>query len=614
MRLPQIQGLRALAALLVVFYHAGFIDGGYIGVDVFYVISGFLITGLIVREIEHARTFDFRAFYKRRIMRLLPASFFIALITLILTFFAIAPSLRTQLAKEFLTANTYTSNFLFAYWDNDYQNLDAQPSVFLHYWSLAVEEQFYFVWPFMLVLFYKIKSLGIGKGVLLTGFVSFVISILCTYLYPVWAFYSLPTRAWELAAGALLAIYSKGLSSFSQRSIPYLGAALLIFSSFYLNNQDRFPGYKALLPVLGTFLLLLSVNSWPSSLQRIFTSRITTWLGNISYSTYLWHWPILVLPVLYLGRELNTPELILCIVLTIACAHWTTKYIENPMRSMPISQIRTAILLLTSILIACAISLFISSTNNSQITVQNSSFSFDFEKTIRKPLINSDECHVTHGQSFSPRCLYGDKEGAKSLVLFGDSHAGQWFPALDNFAKTNGFQLFSFTKSACPAANVKLPDKGGFKDAECKKWRQSILKRIKEISPAAIIMSGFQHFTPPSNVTSAELWWKNGLSSLHKELQGAESRLIYIGDTPIPMVNVPECLAKKSIAECSKVKKSPEWKSSNFQFIDPTSWLCKKTCPVVMGNIVAYRDGSHISVDMALRLTEKLSMALSSRL
>ena len=115
-------------------------------------------------------------------------------------------------------------------------------------------------------------------------------------------------------------------------------------------------------------------------------------------------------------------------------------------------------------------------------------------------------------------------------------------------------------------------------------------------------------------MVSAELWWKDGLSSLHKELQGAESRLIYIGDTPIPMVNVPECLAKKSIAECSKVKKSPEWKSSNFQFIDPTSWLCKITCPVVMGNIVAYRDRSHISVDMALRLTEKLSMALSSRL
>ena len=614
MRLPQIQGLRALAALLVVFYHTGFIAGGYIGVDVFYVISGFLITGLIVREVESASSFNFRAFYKRRIVRLLPASFFIALITVAFTFFAVAPSLRTQLAREFLVANTYTSNFLFAYWDNDYQNLDAQPSVFLHYWSLAVEEQFYFVWPFLLVLFHKVKSLGIRKGVLLTGIISFITSIVCTYLYPVWAFYSLPTRAWELAAGALLALYVKELSAFSQRCIPYLGCALVLFSSFYLNNQDRFPGYKALLPVLGTFLLLLSMNSWPFFLQSIFTSRVAIWLGNISYSTYLWHWPILVVPVLYLGRELKFPELLICIALTIAFAHWTTKYVENPIRSMAISQIRAAVLLIASICIAGTISLFIASTNNSQITVQNSTLSFDYEKTIRKPLIYADKCHVSHGQSFSPQCLYGDKGSKKSLVLFGDSHAAQWFPALDIFAKTNGYQLFSFTKSACPAANVELPDKGGFKDAECKKWRQSILQRIKEISPAAVIMSGFQHFSPPGNVTNSELWWKRGLSSLHSELQNVDSRLIYIGDTPVPMVNVPECLATQNSLECTKVIESSEWKTSDFLFINPTSWLCKNTCPVVIGNIVVYRDRSHISVDMALRLTEELSLELSSRL
>jgi hypothetical protein len=321
-----------------------------------------------------------------------------------------------------------------------------------------------------------------------------------------------------------------------------------------------------------------------------------------------------VVPVLYLGRELSLQELIVCIVLTIICAHWTTKYIENPMRTISLGQIHTALLLLFSILIAAAISLFISSTNNSQITVQNSTFSFDYEKTIRKPVINADNCHVTHGQSISPQCLYGDKESKRSLVLFGDSHAGQWFPALENFASTNGYQLFSFTKSACPAANVELPDKGGFKDAECKKWRQSILKRIKEISPTAVIMSGFQHFTPPSNVANSELWWKAGLSSLRAELQDVDSRLIYIGDTPTPMVNVPECLSKKSIVECSKVKKSPEWKSSDFLFINPTPWLCTKNCPVVIGNVVAYRDRSHISVDMALRLTEDLSKALSSRL
>ena len=149
---------------------------------------------------------------------------------------------------------------------------------------------------------------------------------------------------------------------------------------------------------------------------------------------------------------------------------------------------------------------------------------------------------------------------------------------------------------------------------KCKKWRQSILQRIKEISPAAVIMSGFQHFSPPGNVTNSELWWKRGLSSLHSELQNVDSRLIYIGDTPVPMVNVPECLATQNSLECTKVIESSEWKTSDFLFINPTSWLCKNTCPVVIGNIVAYRDRSHISVDMALRLTEELSLELSSRL
>ena len=614
MRLPQIQGLRALAALLVVFYHARFIEGGYVGVDTFYVISGFLITGLIVREIDVHNGFNFPAFYKRRVMRLLPASFFISIVTVIFTFIAIAPSLRTQLAKEFLAANTYTSNFLFAYWNNDYQNLDAQPSVFLHYWSLAIEEQFYFVWPFLLLLFHRIKKLGIRNGVLIIGLVSFVISIVATHFYPVWSFYALPTRAWELAAGALLALHSVKVKSLSKRLTPHLGIGLLLFSALYLDNQDPFPGYKALFPVIGTLLLLMSIDSWPPFMKDIFGSKVSLWLGNISYSTYLWHWPILVVPVLFLGRELNVFEVLFCIALTLACAHLTTKYVENPMRKLSITALQSAILLISTILISLVISMFISGSNNSQIRVENSSFSFDFEKAIRKPSINADGCHITHGQSKSPTCLYGDKSSEKSLVLFGDSHAAQWFPALEKFAEKNGYQLFSYTKSACPAANVKLPDNGGFKDAECKKWRKSIVERIKLISPDAVVMSGFQHFTPPSDVTDPQNWWKQGLSKLHNELSDVDTLQIYIGDTPIPQVNVPECLSTKSISACSHVRKSPLWITSGFSSIDPTSWLCDKTCPIVIDNTVVYRDRSHISVDMALQLSATFAKALSLRL
>lgn len=614
MRLPQIQGLRALAALIVVFYHARFISGGYIGVDIFYVISGLLITNLIVREIEHEGLFKFRAFYKRRILRLLPASFFVSVVTVVFTFFVVSPSLRTQLAKEFLAANTYTSNFLFAHWNNDYQNLDAQPSVFLHYWSLALEEQFYFVWPFLLLIFYKTKALGIKRGVLLLGVLSLLASVVGTHLYPVWSFYSLPTRAWELAAGSLIALHATKLSAISSKLAPYLGLGMLLLSAFYLDDQDRFPGYKALLPVAGTCLLLLSVNSWPRSLRSFFSSKVACWLGDISYSTYLWHWPILVVPVLFLGRELTIIELFVCIVLTITFAYLTTKYIENPPRRMPLSGVHAAALLFLSILSAILISLLISSTNNSQINVKNSSFSFDFEKTIRKPSINSDGCHVKHGESKSPLCLYGDMQSKKSLVLFGDSHAAQWFPALEIFAQAKGYQLYSYTKSACPAAKVELPNRDGFRNSECQKWRQSIVKRIEEISPVAVIMSGFQHFKPPSNVTNSEEWWKVGMSRLQEDLKDNDTLQIYLGDTPNPMVNVPECLSRNSFSECSKVEFSPVWSIPSFSFIDPTSWLCTNTCPVVIGKTVAYRDGSHISVDMALQLYEELSKALSLRL
>jgi hypothetical protein len=205
-------------------------------------------------------------------------------------------------------------------------------------------------------------------------------------------------------------------------------------------------------------------------------------------------------------------------------------------------------------------------------------------------------------------------QSKKSLVLFGDSHAAQWFPALEIFAQAKGYQLYSYTKSACPAAKVELPNRDGFRNSECQKWRQSIVKRIEEISPVAVIMSGFQHFKPPSNVTNSEEWWKVGMSRLQEDLKDNDTLQIYLGDTPNPMVNVPECLSRNSISECSKVEFSPVWSIPSFSFIDPTSWLCTKTCPVVIGKTVAYRDGSHISVDMALQLSEELSKALSLRL
>jgi peptidoglycan/LPS O-acetylase OafA/YrhL len=210
-KISQIQGLRALAALLVTLFHAKWISGGFIGVDIFYVISGFLITGLLLREIKRSGSINFREFYARRFKRLLPTSFFVLTITSIISWIVIPGTMRASLGRDIIAASLYVSNYLFAWWQADYQNLDATPSPVIHYWSLAVEEQFYLLWPLLILLFFTL-ALKLRKRIVLTYLVatvtmlSFAFSIYQTETSPIWAFYSLPTRAWELGLGALLVL------------------------------------------------------------------------------------------------------------------------------------------------------------------------------------------------------------------------------------------------------------------------------------------------------------------------------------------------------------------------------------------------------------------------
>jgi peptidoglycan/LPS O-acetylase OafA/YrhL len=225
MRIPQIQALRAFAAILVVIYHAGVTSGGYIGVDIFYVISGYLITGLLLRELEKSGTLQLRAFYLRRIKRLLPTSFFVLLVTALTAWYLYPATMRAELGKDIAAAGAYISNYLFAFWQMDYQNLSAVPPVVIHYWSLAVEEQFYLFWPFFIfALFRSGGRKRVGQGVVLISLFSFLFSLYQTDREPIWAFYSLPTRAWELGAGALL-LYIPTRIRFSQN---YLWIALAL--------------------------------------------------------------------------------------------------------------------------------------------------------------------------------------------------------------------------------------------------------------------------------------------------------------------------------------------------------------------------------------------------
>lgn len=611
-KITQIQGLRALAALLVTLFHAKWISGGFIGVDIFYVISGFLITGLLIREIERTGTINFKEFYARRFKRLLPTSFFVLAITAVFSWLLIPATMRSSLGRDIIAAGLYVSNYLFAWWQADYQNLDATPSPVIHYWSLAVEEQFYLLWPLLILLFFMVAT-KLKKKIALTVLVaavtalSFVFSIYQTETSPIWAFYSLPTRAWELGLGALLVLLPPIKT---KKLVGLLGFVFVIASAFIFNETTAFPGLNAVLPVMGTVMLIATINSWPPFLNDVANSRLFQWLGEISYPLYLWHWPLLVLPSTYFARPLAVYERIIAIFATIVLADLTHRFIEEPFRKKKILPTlvfkQSAAITLVSVLIGTTI-IF---TSSDRINVSGINGAISLAQIKARPLVYEDGCHANYAETKSDACEYAKLDSQKTMVLYGDSHAAQWFPALSEIASRSGYKLVSLTKSACPSVDVVRSDQGAFKMSRCKKWREDSIQRIMKMKPDVLVMSSFQYFAQPRQFQDRDKWWDDGQRKLLAQVKNASPNLIYLTDTPHPARDVPACLANNSISQCNKTERSKNLSISGFEVIDPNSWLCSRTCPAVKDGVVAYRDASHISVDIAIALIPRLTQAL----
>ena len=611
-KITQIQGLRALAALLVTLFHAKWISGGFIGVDIFYVISGFLITGLLIREIERTGTINFKEFYARRFKRLLPTSFFVLGITAVFSWLLIPATMRSSLGRDIIAAGLYASNYLFAWWQADYQNLDATPSPVIHYWSLAVEEQFYLLWPLLILLFF-LAATKLKKRNAVTVFVaavtalSFAFSIYQTETSPIWAFYSLPTRAWELGLGALLVLLPPIKT---KKVVGLLGFLFVIASAFIFNETTAFPGFSAVLPVLGTVMLIGTVNSWPPFLNDVGNSKLFQWLGEISYPLYLWHWPLLVLPCTYLARPLTIFERIIAIIATIVLADLTHRFIEEPFRKKIVSPTivfkRSGIITLVSLLIGTAI-IFSSS---DKIDVSGINGAASLAEIKARPLVYDDGCHANYAEIKSDNCVYADVTSQKTMVLFGDSHAAQWFPALVEIASRSGYKLISLTKSACPSVDLERRDQGGFKMSRCNQWHINTIKRIQSIKPDVLIMSSFQYYAAPPRFNDREKWWIGGQRKLLTEVRNVSPHLIYLTDTPHPLRDIPACLSNYSISKCNTTMPSVDLSIPGFKVVNPNPWFCTQECPAVKDGIVAYRDSSHITVDIATALIPRLTQAL----
>jgi peptidoglycan/LPS O-acetylase OafA/YrhL len=587
------------------------VPGGFIGVDIFYVISGYLITGLILREIENTGTLNLQNFYQRRIKRLLPTSVFVLFVTAIVGMFVLPAITRDALGRDLFAAATYISNYLFAWWQNDYQNLNATPSPFIHYWSLAVEEQFYIVWPIFILFLSRYGKRAVLYGVAISSALSLLLSIYQTQTSPIWAFYSLPTRAWELGVGALLLFIPD--TFWKNRFIPWVGLIGIAIAALKFDENTSFPGINAVLPVGATALLIGSIAIWPRFFNDVSNNRVSQWLGAISYPLYLWHWPALVLPSSALGRPLRIRERIFCILLTIVLAHFTSKYIEQPLRNKKVPGKKIYRFFAATTALSLVAGLLITSTASSIISVKGTDYKFNLIDVMEKPSVYGDSCHSNYGETKSGDCTYGDINSKTTVVLYGDSHAAQWFPALEALANERGFKLVSLTKSACPSVDVPRADQGAFKNVHCDKWRDDSIARIKKLRPASVIMSSFQYFNPPSGYPDEYQWWKEGQIRLLDALRGSSKHLIYISDTPRPLRDIPNCLASRDVKSCNTTEKTPVKIINGFEKVDPTPWLCTNYCPAIQDGYVVYRDASHISVAAALALKSQLEAALMAK-
>ena len=332
---PDVEGLRGVAVLLVVLFHAGLpVAGGFIGVDVFFVISGFLITGLLLREHGRSGRVSYARFYARRVRRLLPAAVAVLMVTLVAAYLLLGVLDRPEVMADGASAALSVANIRFALAAGDYFTTVTQPSPFLHFWSLGVEEQFYLVWPAILFLVAGGGRRRVTVALVVVLVASFGANLWLTQSVTNWAFYSLPGRAWQLAAGGLLAVGLVNVDRLPKAALAVAGwGALvgLVVSALLISSDLAYPGFPAVAPTVAAVILIISgpVANGPGVLLSTAPIRF---LGRISYSLYLWHWPILILPALALGAALDLAVRILLALAAIGVAAASWRFIEEPFR------------------------------------------------------------------------------------------------------------------------------------------------------------------------------------------------------------------------------------------------------------------------------------------
>ena len=608
---PDIEGLRAVAVIAVVLYHAGIpgFGGGFIGVDVFFVISGFLITGLLWREVATTNTVALGRFYGARARRLLPAAATVGIATALVVAVVLPPLQARSVFLDGIACALYAGNYRFAMHGTDYLASDLPPSPFQHYWSLGVEEQFYLVWPVLIIgtawLVHRLRAGAAARAtpyavvLVLVAAASLAAAVLWTRTSPAWAFFSLPTRAWELAAGGLVA-----LSIHQWRRLPLLpativgwgGLALIVLTCTQLGPRTPYPGTAALLPVLGTALV---IGAGPVTdglgVGRVLCRPAMRAIGRVSYSWYLWHWPVLLLMPPLLGEPAGLPARLSATAVSGGLAVITLHLVENPGRFAAALR-RSAKASLTvaaaaSAAAACACMLLL---NVVPVPVGHGAAApraniVAVPPTTIAPAMSPEEAAVQHAfaqardavaasaglravaSNLDPplakapadkaavfvngcvrswreigqgECATGDIASPTTVALVGDSHAAMWNPAFQHLAEQRHWRLETLAKVTCPLQDLHITSPYlGREYTECEQWRAQIVNRLKAEHPRLVVLDMSRRYGADFGFTSYDPAWIDTLGRTVAQLRSIGAAVLVLGPVPDPGSSVPTCLS-----------------------------------------------------------------------
>lgn len=678
-----IQGLRAIAVASVVIYHfwPKALPGGFIGVDAFFVISGFLITTHLLKR-PPRKAMDVVQFWMRRVKRLLPASFLVILCSLLGVWLLAPVTLWQDWGFQAIAATFYFQNWYLATNKVDYLAEADAPSPFQHFWSLSAEEQFYLVWPILIGLLliaavrfgwkHRITALG-GVGLVLV--LSLGYSVFATANDAGTAYFSTFTRGWEFAAGALVAAFGARVYAAKKDLVSLLaswvGLGAIVFSALAFEGDMPFPGYIALVPVLGTALMLISHSTHKYSPGFLLENKVMRFLGDNSYALYLWHWPILVLAP-FTVANFGILAQICALALALILAVLTQKLVEVRFRKfIEVSKRFTAprFLLAGSLTLAVAAGAFyimsgkiveeskditaaihrvssqvgancFGASGLSDVCVAKKGVPDGYKLLAPapivakedKPNVYADDCFAAQEDNYTKRpvCSYG--HGKTRVAIVGNSHAGQWTPALEEMAQRNNWTLDTYLISRCAVMGVPQEYGNKAKTEGCVDYANWATEQLKKQDYDLIISSSRQSLPVVGhNLESSAAPAQQGFERTLNKWKTFGAPIVVIRDTPFPgstVANVPDCAAQndQKLSACSgpqdqwipmdpQIDAATALNDPKIVQVDVNDLLCRdEQCYGVVGGVVAYWDNSHLSQTFASNLSSPLETRIESAL